>query len=481
MAHIVIVTSGLTGLFHASLALIAQLKAAGHRVTYASPGDLAQPLADLQIPFVLLPPWQFPAEPQPQLSTWQKWRRIKSRQRQAVRTLGLEQFTRAMVSLSPDLLLIDIEMHPQIMVAVSQQFRVALLCPFFSIWRRAGVPPLHVDTSPGEGWHGQWWGMQWSWLRYSWSKRIDALRDRWQKQGLDWRSILRRTAIEIDYPFKNTFGFSHWLSPYPHDATLPVLCLHAEVLDLPHRAQPTVHYMGPMVCDTLFAQGEMSADLLTFLQKRQGEKLIYCGASTFSSVSQSLLRSIIALASLCPSWDFVVSLGGASAFEQLANDSLPANLCVLSWVPQLALLQRADCAIINGGPHTITECVHYEVPMLVVPMSKDDQRGNAVRAAYHGLGIVRSLESCCEQTLLGDVKALLGEPAYRKNLARMKQSFQRYSTVGTVAHIIKSLLLIDGGLSPPNALLQVVTLPDANLNAKSSPESNIQSSDIYES
>lgn len=481
MAHIVIVTSGLTGLFRASLALIAQLKAAGHRVTYASPGDLAKPLAELEIPFVRLPPWQFPAEPQPQLSTWQKWQHLKSRQRQAVLMLGLEQFNQAMASLSPDLLLIDIEMHPQIMTAVRQQFRVALLCPFFSIWRRAGVPPLHVDTLPGEGWRGQWWGLQWSWLRYSWSKRMDALRDRWQKKGLDWRSILRRTATEMEYPFNNTFGFSHWLSPYPHDETLPVLCLHAEELDLPHRAQSNVHYMGPMVLDTGFAQSEMTPNLLTFLQERQGKKLIYCGASTFSSVSQSLLRSIIALASLCPSWDFVVSLGGASALEKFANGSLPVNLCLLSWAPQLALLQRADCAIINGGPHTITECVHYEVPMLVVPMSKDDQRGNAVRASYHGLGIVRAIEDCCEQTLLGDLKALLGEPVYRENLARMKQSFQHYETDSTVAHMIESLLSSASGLSPPDALPQVVSLPDADSKASLSAQSNVQNGDIYES
>ena len=444
MAHIVIVTSGLTGLFHASLALIAQLKVAGHRVPYASPGDLAQPLADLEIPFVLLPPWRFPPEPQPQLSTWQKWRQLKSRQRQAVLTLGLEEFMQTMTSLSPDLLLIDIEMHPQIMTAVRQQFRVALLCPFFSIWRRAGVPPLHVDTLPGEGWRGQRWGLQWSWLRYSWGKRMDALRDRWQKKGLDWRSILRRTATEMDYPFNNTFGFSHWLSPYPHDETLPVLCLHAEELELPHRAQPNVHYIGPMVFDKLFSHSkitsEITADLLTFLQKRQGEKLIYCGASTFSSVSQSLLRSIIALASLCPSWDFVVSLGGAYTFEKFAKESLPVNLCLLSWVPQLSLLQRADCAIINGGSHTITECVNYEVPMLVVPMAKDDQRGNAMRVSFHGLGVVQSLKSCCEQTLLEDLKALLGEPAYRENLVRMKQNFQHYSSDGTVAHMIELLL-----------------------------------------
>ena len=57
MAHIVCITGGLTGILNASLALVQQLRQAGHRVTYASPADLSKPVAAQEIPYVQLERW----------------------------------------------------------------------------------------------------------------------------------------------------------------------------------------------------------------------------------------------------------------------------------------------------------------------------------------------------------------------------------------------------------------------------------------
>lgn len=445
MAHIVFITAGLTGLFNASLALIQQLKQAGHRVTYASSGDLQAPLRALGIPYVPLKPWVKPSETASVGSRWAQWGQVRVRQQQAIAAWNMDHFTQIVRSLNPDLLLLDIEMHPQIMAAVMSPYPVALLCPFISIWNRANLPPIHTSILPGEGWRGQWWGMQWSWLRYGWRKWKEHQRDRWQQTGLDHLSLLRCYARQINYPFRARFGFTQWLVPYPHRA-LPILCLHAQELDFPHNPHTSMHYLGPMVAesraedsaDSSTAGGSKSA-LEAFLKNRSGRSLIYCGCSSFSTASPSFLRQMRAIAARCPEWDFVIGLAG-SPYSR-SPEALPANLCVLQWAPQLQILNQADCAIINGGAHSITECIRFGVPMLVYPLPRDDQNGNAARVIYHRLGIVSHLEQESPTQIQQHLQSLLADPSYRVKVNQMRSQFQRYAREKTPVRVVEALLV----------------------------------------
>ncbi|MEM9164994.1 MAG: hypothetical protein AAGC54_18235, partial [Cyanobacteria bacterium P01_F01_bin.4] len=243
MAHIVCITSGLTSMFNASLALVKQLERAGHRITYASPADLKALVTAQGIAYVQLEPSVIQLD-EPPMGWWEKVRRLRSRQQQAVDAMGVQDFVQTMQGLAPDLLLIHNEMHPHIMAAVTAQFPVALLCTFLSVWRRPNLPPIHTHIIPGEGWRGQWYGIQWTWLRYSWRKWKEFQRDRAQRVGLDRISVLRCYARQIGHPFRARFGFNQWLVPYPHEP-LPILCLNALEIDFPHDPHPLMHYVGP--------------------------------------------------------------------------------------------------------------------------------------------------------------------------------------------------------------------------------------------
>ncbi|MEL7328706.1 MAG: glycosyltransferase [Cyanobacteria bacterium J06559_1] len=446
MAHIMVITSGITSFLNASLALMQQLQQAGHRVTYGSPRDVSDSLQTLEIPFVQLPPWVVPVD-RGRGSWLGRWRRYRARQRLAVSDFKMKAFAQMLRELAPDLLLIDIEMHPHIMTAVVSGFHVALLCPFISIWRRPNVPPVHTSIVPGEGWRGSTLGIQWSWLRYHWGKWTGYQRDRWQKLACDYRSVLAYYARQIGYPFQFWSGFNSWLVPYPH-GSLPVLCLHAQALDFPHKPPAFMHYMGPMVFEEKMGLSQVSASETTsektetslnaFLQNRQGEFLIYCGCSSFVPARQDFLQKVCAIATDHPHWDFVIGLGGSDYPESL--DTPPTNVCVLPWAPQLQLLKQADCAIINSGAHSITECIHCGVPMLLYSLGCNDQNGNAARMVHHGLGRVGEFKQISADELSSDIQQLLTETAYRLNLAGMKEKFQRYAEQQTAVRVISSLL-----------------------------------------
>ena len=458
MAHIMVVSAGLTGLFNANLALIQQLKQAGHGITYGSPRDLSRQIQALDIPFVQLPPWTVPVDRESG-SWWGRLRRFKTRQHLAVGDFHMEEFSQILREVAPDLLLIDIEMHPHIMTAVISRFQVALLCPFLSIWRQAKLPPLHTSIVPGEGWRGTWWGIQYSWLRYGWQKWRAHQRDRQRKLGCDYLSVLACYARQIGYPVHTglvtrLFAKS-WLVPYPH-RTLPVLCLHAQALEFPHSPPKFVHYVGPMVNEQRLKASAPLVDSLprleTFLQNRSGEFLIYCGCSSFTPASQDFLKTVLAIASTHTHWDFVIGLGGKSSSGASKNEPPdnkpfeswlefpPKNTVVMQWAPQLQLLSQADCAIINGGAHSIAECIHFGVPMLVYPLTRDDQNGNAARVAYHGLGLVAQPPQNDAAQFSDSLQKLLTQARYKKNLARMQATFQTYARNQTARRTVEALL-----------------------------------------
>ena len=441
MAHIVCITGGLTGIFNASLALVKQLEAAGHCLTYASPTDFRETLAVYNIPFVQLDRWIFQSG-DPPLTRWQKLLALQERQKRAVVALGVQNFVQTMQALEPDLLLIDIEMHPHIMAAVTAGLPVALLCQFLSLWKRPNLPSIHSDIVPGQGWQGQWWGIEWSWLRYGWRKWQECQRERWRRMGLDRLSVLRCYARQIGYPLKERYGFSQWLVPYPHDS-LPIICFNALELDFPHDSHPTMHYVGPMVYENrrelkVEPSMEKALERLFTVSRLEGRSLIYCGCSTFIKGNKEFLQQLVAAVSNRPQWDLILGLGRQFNLDQLGT--LPANIHAFNWVSQLQVLKHADCAINNGGINSINECIHFGVPMLVYSLNRFDQNGNAARIDYHHLGIIGDIVKDKASQIRDRIQTLLKETSYKICVNKMKTLCRQYSQKNQAVRVIEELL-----------------------------------------
>ncbi len=441
MAHIVCITGGLTGIFNASIALVKQLEQAGHRVTYASPKDWSDLTTQYNIPFVQLEPWVFDWK-EPPLSRWQKFRQLGERRHQAIKALGVENFAETMKELNPDILLIDMEMHPHIMTAVVNDLPVALLCQFLSILKRANLPPIHTDIIPGEGWRGQWFGIEWTWFRYGWTKWREYQRERWQRMGLDRISVLRCYAKKIGYPFREKFEFKQSLIPYPHN-DLPILCFNGLELDFPHVRHPSMHYIGPMVDENRHESKVEPSTYKTLEQIFQkcrltGSSLIYCGCSSFIRANKRFLQQIVDAVSSCPQWNLVLGLGSQLDLNELG--SFPSNVYAFSWAPQVQILKHADCAIINAGINTINECIYFSVPMLVYSLQVYDQNGDSARIAYHQLGIVGDIQQDNPAQIRNHIQTLLTDQSYQTQLNSMRDYFHRYADENVAVQAVEGLL-----------------------------------------
>lgn len=107
------------------------------------------------------------------------------------------------------------------------------------------------------------------------------------------------------------------------------------------------------------------------------------------------------------------------------------NVFVFRRIPQLQFLKdQADVMITHGGLNTITECILTETPMLVYPGHKLlDQRGNAGRVMFHGIGLKGTYRDSIK-TILSKTNTLLTNEKFTQNIRELKRSSQQNAENG---------------------------------------------------
>ena len=445
MAQILFITSGIDSILNANFELARRLQADGHSVHYASPDDARERVEAQQIAYSPLQAITYatevPRETIAGLGGWlAAWRKRQQRRDAAATQMLDPHFEEFLAGQAPDLILIDTELHAFIFRSIALGYRVALLSTFLSLWKRPGLPPLHLPIIPGLSREGSPAGIELAWLRYRSIKLRQRGRQWLRTAGLDDLSILQRLAQAQGLNFGAIADSTQWLIPFIY-RRLPVLNLNALELDFPHEPAPTSHHVGPMIArqrrDTADPQG---AALLDWLMQRPKRPLIYCAyGAHYKRADTEFWQRLNAVAQAHPEWDFVFGLGKRLPVSALGP--LAENVRAYSWVPQLRVLEQADCAIIHGGISTINECILYGVPMLVYPFPVTDQRGNAARVVYHGLGLLGDRAQDSPENIGAAISQLLpAEGPFRVATQAMQAHFERYEQGNALRRVIQRLL-----------------------------------------
>ncbi|MGO8960248.1 MAG: glycosyltransferase [Streptosporangiaceae bacterium] len=158
--------------------------------------------------------------------------------------------------------------------------------------------------------------------------------------------------------------------------------------------------------------------------------LIYFSLGSLGSADVALMRRVIRCLS-ATAHRYIVSMG--PLFDQI---ELGPNMTGAEFLPQASILPVCDAVITHGGNNTITECLHFGKPTIILPLFWD-QYDNAQRMQELGLGIRLDTYRFTDAQLHGALNRLLGDGRLRGSLAAAAARVQRRDGVRKAADLIE--------------------------------------------
>lgn len=414
MSRIVYISRGLLSYVNASFGLCKALAEEGHDVIYLSADRTIGSVVNSQgFEFthlhedeelakraIALAP---PSKKKP--GAWWRW----MRQRRELRAESLlnKEIEDTLHTLAPDLVVIDVECHYAIIAAAQAGFPLVLSSILFNLYRTGAVPPLNSNLQPAGNISGRfkilvaWWRVRAAaaWLRAKQRISSNALVGQLKPVRYHTTSItdIRALARARGFALGAHTACSHFLRPVVY-TRLPLVYMCPRELEFPYGLNDHTAYLGPTVLLTRADTSDRSADHRRWEEFRNqrgpvgtSRPLIYCSLGTYLDADSRFLKRVIGVFEQRSDWDLVLGLGGKSETTEFATHA--ANVLVLRWAPQVAVLAEADAAITHCGTSTILECIRTETPIVAYPTGFLDQNGNAARVRYHNLGVHGSVQT----------------------------------------------------------------------------------------
>ena len=279
------------------------------------------------------------------------------------------------------------------------------VCSALPCNQEAGVPPFFT-TWP---YQSSRWAYLRNWLTYQLTNPL----------GASLRNLRLKYRQKWQLPPENS-----------SDSQLAILSHQPAAFEYPRQHLPQwFHFTGPY-------HNQASRKSVDFPWEQLSDKpLIYASFGTLLSCSDVLGT----IAAVCSKLDvqLVISLGGSAQPEDLPK--LQGNPLVVSYAPQLDLLQKTTLIITHAGMNTALEALTYGVPIVAIPIS-NDQPGIATRIAWVGAGELLPLGQLDPERLFKVVQTVLKQSTYKENALRLKDAIQKAGGVNRAVDIVEQVI-----------------------------------------
>ncbi len=161
-------------------------------------------------------------------------------------------------------------------------------------------------------------------------------------------------------------------------------------------------------------------------------RLVYLSLGSLGSADVELMRRLVELLADTPH-RYIVSRGPRHDEYALAD-----NMIGEEFLPQTSVLPHVDAVITHGGNNTVTECMWFGKPMLVLPIFWD-QHDNAQRVHETGYGIRLPTYALERDELAGAVDRLLTDGELRARVRTAGERLRRQPGTEAAADLIERL------------------------------------------
>lgn len=174
--------------------------------------------------------------------------------------------------------------------------------------------------------------------------------------------------------------------------------------------------------------------------------LIYCTLGSLMPLgadsNQRFYQDVITALRSMPSMQAVISTG--PALHAADFNSVPPNVHLVNWAPQLSLLNRACLVITSGGMSTIKEAILMGVPIAVVPQW-NDQWDNARRVGFHGIGTTANFHDINPETILALIDSVKNSASIRKRIDAMSKVFKEKESSNVALEFVNDVIAAPAG------------------------------------
>ncbi|MFI9594721.1 macrolide family glycosyltransferase [Nonomuraea sp. NPDC052265] len=138
-----------------------------------------------------------------------------------------------------------------------------------------------------------------------------------------------------------------------------------------------------------------------------------------------------------PGWHVVLQIGKYTDAAELGE--IPSNVEVHPWVPQRAILDRADAFVTHAGMGGCCEGLLAGVPMIAVPQGAE-QFANADRLVE--LGVARRIDTpdATGETLRAALNELVADPEVARRLTRLRAEARAEGGTARAADLVEQML-----------------------------------------
>jgi UDP:flavonoid glycosyltransferase YjiC (YdhE family) len=199
--------------------------------------------------------------------------------------------------------------------------------------------------------------------------------------------------------------------------------------DFPIRpALKNVQYVGPVLDDPDWANEWENP----FHPDDKRPMVVIALSTTFQNQKKVIQRGIDALGKI--NVRGLVTLGIAMENEKFIA---PDNVKVIKGASHAKIFPFADCVITHAGHGTIMRALACGVPLVCMPMGRD-QGDNAAKIVFHGTGIKISSTSGTNK-IAKNVQQILDKKSYRLNAIKLGQKIVEDAKSGDAVKAIESL------------------------------------------